>query len=83
MSRYSLSFSPPNTDGTLKMLWAAGRKDLVDIHQLMFFFVLLKVIFYFHPFLGGFLGLCFIFSRLLKQILVCFFGVGCACQSVD
>ena len=34
------------------------------------FLVLLKVIFYFWPFLRAFWGLLFIFSRVLKQILV-------------
>ena len=34
------------------------------------YLVLLKVIFYFHPYLGAFWGLCFIFFRFLKQIQV-------------
>ena len=37
--------------------------------------VLLKLIFYFWPFLRAFLGLFFIFSRLLKQIQVSWGGL--------
>ena len=55
---------------SVTLLWS--KKGGLQLACSLVFLVLLKVIFYFHPFLGAFWGLFFIFGGFLKQIQVLF-----------